>query len=143
MIVVDSSVWIDFFKGRLTPTTAHLSRALASRDVLVGDLILAEVLRGARSDRHAEAIELTLHRCTLVEMCTLEIAVAAAGYHRQLRAKGFTVRNTTDLLIGTYCIVHGHTLLHSDRDYEPMERHLGLKVVPTHYMVNEPMVAYG
>jgi predicted nucleic acid-binding protein len=143
MIVADSSVWIDFFKGQLTPATARLSEALASGDVLVGDLIVCEVLQGARAHKHADLFELTMRRCKLVEMCTLELAIAAARNHRLLRAKGFTVRKAVDVLIGTYCIMHRHTLLHSDRDYEPMERHLGLKVVPTHYMVNEPMVAYG
>ena len=143
MIIADSSVWIDFLNGYPTPATAHLSEALASRDLLVGDLIMCEVLKGARSDKHANVCELAMRRCEFVEMCTTKLAVAAADFHRQLRAKGFTVRKTVDLLIGTYCIVHRHTLLHSDRDYDPMERHLGLKVVPTHHMVNEPMVAYG
>jgi hypothetical protein len=143
MIVVDSSVWIDFFKGHFTPVTARLSDALVSRDVLVGDLIMCEVLKGARSDKHANLFELTMRRCKCVDMCSVELAVAAAEFHRQLRAKGFTVRKTVDLLIGTYCIMHRHTLLHSDRDFDPMEQHLGLQVVPTHYMVNEPRLAYG
>jgi hypothetical protein len=143
MIVVDSSVWIDFFKGQLTPATARLSDALVGRDVLVGDLVMCEVLQGARSNKHADVFELAMRRCKLVRMCSMELAVAAASFHRQLRAQGFTVRKTVDLLIGTYCIVHRHTLLRTDRDYDPMERLLGLKVVPTHYMVNEPWVAYG
>lgn len=143
MIVADSSVWIDFFNGHPTPATAHLSQALASKDLLVGDLIMFEVLQAARSDKHANACELAMRRCESVEMCTMKLAMAAADFHRQLRAKGFTVRKPVDLLIGTYCIMHRHTLLHSDRDFDPMELHLGLKVVPTHYMVNEPRVAYG
>lgn len=143
MIVADSSVWIDFRNGYPTPATAHLSEALAHQDVLVGDLIMCEVLQGARSDKHANLFELAMRRCEFVEMCSMKLAVAAADFHRQLRAKGFTVRKTVDLLIGTYCIMHRHTLLHTDRDYDPMERHLGLRVVPTHYMVNEPRVAYG
>jgi predicted nucleic acid-binding protein len=143
VIVVDSSVWIDFFKGRLTPATAHLSKALISQDVLVGDLIMCEVLQGARSDKHADVCELAMRRCNVVDMCTMKLSVAAADFHRQLRAKGFTVRKTVDMLIGTYCIMYRHTLLHSDRDFDPMERHLGLQVVPTHYMVNEPMAVYG
>jgi predicted nucleic acid-binding protein len=143
MIIADSSVWIDFFHGRPTPATAHLSEASANHELLVGDLILCEALRGTRSDKHSDVCELAMRRCKLVEMCTEKLAVAAADFHRQLRAKGFTVRNTVDLLIGTYCILHRHTLLHSDRDFDPMERYLGLKVVPTHYMVNEPRVAYG
>lgn len=143
MIVVDSSVWIDFFKGQLTPATMHLSQARLRQDVLVGDLILCEVLQGARSDKHSNAYELAMRRCKFVEMCSMTLAVAAAENHRLLRSKGFTVRKTVDLLIGTYCIVHGHTLLHADRDFDPMERYLGLKVVPTHFMVNEPRLAYG
>lgn len=143
MIVADSSVWIDFFKGQVTPATVHLSEALVSQDVLVGDLILCEVLRGARPDKHAAAFELAMRKCEFVEMCSSELAIAAATHYRQLRGKGFTVRKTIDLLIGTYCIMHRHTLLHDDGDFDPMERYLGLKVVPTHHMVNEPMVAYG
>ena len=143
MIVADSSVWIDFFEGRPTPATALLAEALISHDVLVGDLIMCEVLQGARSDKHADVFELAMRRCKVTKMCTKELAIAAAGNYRKLRAKGFTVRKTVDLLIGTYCILNRHTLLHSDRDYDPMAQHLGLKVVPTHYMVNEPMVAYG
>ena len=143
MIVVDSSVWIDYFQGQPTPGSARLAEALAHKDVLVGDLIACEVLQGARTERHADVFELAMRRCKFVEMCNPDLAVVAAAHHRQLRAKGFTVRNTVDLLIGTYCIIHRHTLLHRDRDYDAMERHLGLKVVPTHYMVNEPRVAYG
>jgi len=143
MIVVDSSIWIDFFNGRYTPGTARLSQLLGHEHILVGDLILCEVLQGARSAKHADELELTMRQCEFIEMCDVELAKAAASNHRELRTRGITVRKTIDMLIGTYCITHRHTLLHADRDYEPMERHLGLKVVPTHYMVNEPMVAYG
>lgn len=143
MIVADSSVWIDFFKGQPTPATARFAEALARKDVLVGDLIACEVLRGARTDKHADVLELAMRRCKFVEMCNVELALTAAAHHRQLRAKGFTVRNSIDMLIGTYCIIHRHTLLHADRDFEPMAQHLGLKVVPIHYMVNEPRIAYG
>lgn len=143
MIVVDSAVWIDFFKGQLTPATAHLSQMLGHEHILVGDLILCEVLQGAHNDKRARDFELTMRRCEFVEMSGCDLAAAAAAKYRQLRATGITVRKTIDVLIGTYCILHRHTLLHSDRDFDPMERYLGLKVVPTHYMVNEPRVAYG
>jgi predicted nucleic acid-binding protein len=144
MIVADTSVWIDFSRGSATPATTRLGDLLRSRDILVGDLILCELLQGARSERDANAIELKLRRqCELVAMSNANIAAEAAANRRYLRSKGITIRKTIDLIVGTFCIVHGHTLLHSDRDFEPMERHLGLKVVPTHYMVNEPMVAYG
>jgi len=143
MIVVDSAVWIDFFKGQGTPATTLLSQMLGYEQILVGDLILCEVLKGARSDRRASDLELTLRKCEFVEMSGPDLAVAAAAKFRELRAKGITVRKTIDMLIGTYCIKHRHTLLHCDRDFDPMERHLGLKVVPTHHMVNEPRLAYG
>ena len=143
MVVVDSAVWIDFFKGQLTPATMHLSQMLGNEPILVGDLILCEVLQGARNDRQSRDFELTMRKCEFVEMAGCDVAVAAAAKYRQLRAAGITVRKTIDMLIGTYCILNRHTLLHSDRDYDPMAQHLGLKVVPTHYMVNEPMVAYG
>jgi hypothetical protein len=116
---------------------------LGHEQILVGDLILCEVLQGARNDRGARDFELTLRRCELVEMTGSNLAIAAAAKFRELRARGITVRKTIDMLIGTYWIMHRHTLLHSDRDFDPMEQHLGLKVVPTHYMVNEPRVAYG
>jgi len=143
MIVVDSSVWIDFFDGQHTPGTALLSQMLGQEHLLVGDLILCEVLQGARSAKHANEIEAAMRRCEFIEMCDVELAVAAATYHRELRAKGITVRKTMNMLIGAYCIGNKHTLLHADCDYEPMQRYLGLQVVPTHYMVNQPMLAYG
>jgi len=144
MIVADTSVWIDFSRGLVTPTTMRLAELLRNKDLLVGDLILCEMLQGARSERDANALELKVRRqCDLVTMSDPNLAAEAAANRRFLRGKGITVRKTIDLLIGTFCIVHGHTLLHSDRDYDPMEQYLDLKVVPTHYMVNEPMVTYG
>lgn len=143
MIVVDSSIWIDFFNGQYTPGTAQLSQLLGDEPILVGDLILCQVLQGARSTQHANELEVAMRQCDFISMCDVELAFAAAAHCRELRSKGITMRKTIDLLIGAYCIKYQHTLLHSDRDYEPMERHLGLKVVPTHYMVNEPMRAYG
>lgn len=144
MIVADTSVWIDFSWGRVTPGTMRLSELLRTKDVLVGDLVLCELLQGTRSEREANALELKVRRqCELVAMSDPNLAAEAAANRRVLRSKGFTVRKTIDLLIGTFCIRHKHELLHSDRDYDPMEHYLGLKVVPTHYMVNEPMVAYG
>lgn len=144
MIVVDSSAWIDFLKDAHTPATDTLTTILRGERVLIGGLILCEVLQGARSDRHAQLLELTLRRrCTFASMSGKTLALETAANYRRLRRQGITVRKTVDLIIGTFCIMHGHTLLHSDRDYDPMERYLGLKVVPTYYMVNEPMVAYG
>lgn len=143
MIVVDSAVWIDFFKGQLTPATTQLAQMLGREQILVGDLILCEVLKGARNGGSARDFELTMRKCEFVEMSGSDLAVVAAAKFRELRARGITVRKTIGLLIGTYCILYRHTLLHSDRDFNPMEQHLGLQVVPTHYMVNEPRIAYG
>ncbi len=143
MIVVDSSVWIDFFKGHETPAVSRLTGLLREEVILVGDIILCEVLKGARSDAHAHLIERVMRQHALTSTVDAEIVVTAASNYRKLRSKGITVRKTIDLIIGTFCIKHNHTLLHSDRDFDSMETFLGLKIVPTHYMVNEPFVRYG
>ena len=130
MIVVDSSVWIDFYNGRETPQTLVLKSLLGEKPVLVGDLILCELLLGARNDGHARAIEEDLRKFEIVPMLGDSIAVVAAKYYRQMRDKGATVRKTIDLIIGTFCIVNDHTLLHADRDFEVMKKHVGLKTVP-------------
>lgn len=129
MIVIDSSVWINYFNGRATAETDLLNRLLGTEDLLIGDLILAEVLQGFRSDldshralRHFAALEFR-------PIAGREIAIAAARNFRTLRAKGVTVRKTIDAIIATFCIVEGHELLHCDRDFDPFERHLGLRVV--------------
>jgi predicted nucleic acid-binding protein len=143
MIVVDSSVLIHHLNNYATPAVNCMRRLALEEKLLVGDIVLCEVLMGARSDLHARTLERELQQFKCVHMLDRRIAIAAADNYRRLRGIGKTIYKTIDLLIGTYCIVHGHTLLHSDRDYEPMELHLGLKVVPTHYMVNEPRLAYG
>ena len=143
MIVVDSSVWIGFFNGHSTPAISKLPELLRDEEVLVGDVVLCEVLKGARSPKHARTLELAMRQCELAPMSNTELALVAARNYRELRGKGFTVRKTIDLIIGTFCIAHNHTLLHADRDFDPMEELLGLKVVPTNYMVNEPYVRYG
>lgn len=144
MIVADSSAWIDFFNDSDTPATHRLSEILRGERVLVGDLIFCEVLQGSRSERHAQLLELTMRRrCAFASMSGRALAIETAANYRHLRSRGITVRKTIDVLIGTFCIIHGHTLLHADRDFEPMERFLGLQVVPTHHMVNEPRIAYG
>jgi predicted nucleic acid-binding protein len=111
--------------------------------VIVGDVVLCEVLKGARSPEHARTLERAMRRCELAPMSNTSLAIIAARNFRELRSKGFTVRKTIDLIIGTFCIAHHHTLLHADRDFDPMEQLLGLQVVPTSYMVNEPFVRYG
>ncbi|MFZ0890366.1 MAG: PIN domain nuclease [Candidatus Binataceae bacterium] len=128
MIVVDSSVWIDYFNGRPTAEADALER-LARAHLVIGDLIMAEVLQGfsAESDfRRAQRIFAALEFRPMVGR---EIAIAAARNHRALRARGVTVRKTIDTIIATFCITEGHDLLHCDRDFDPFQRHLGLRVV--------------
>jgi predicted nucleic acid-binding protein len=138
LIVVDSSVWIDFFNGKTTPQTSKLLTIMGDELLLVGDLVLCEILRGVRSEAHARTVENELRRFELVSMLNPELAVAAAKNYRGLRGQGITIRKTIDLIIGTFCIVQGHRLLHADRDFDPMQKYLGLEVVETPWMVNEP-----
>ena len=129
MIVVDSSVWIAHLRAADTAATRKLDALDLDVGLLVGDIVLLEVLRGARNTSHARRIEDALRRFDIVPMLGERLAVKAAGYYRLLRGLGITVRKIPDLIIGTYCIEHGHTLLHDDRDFEPMRQHLGLQVL--------------
>lgn len=129
MILIDSSVWIARLRGNRTPAVEKLEIAARQEMVLVGDLILLEVLQGARDELDATRIERALRRYAVVAMLDSNLASAAARNYRALRHRGITIRKTVDLIIGTFCIEHGHTLLHNDRDFRPMETHLGLKVI--------------
>ena len=126
MIVVDSSVWIDFLNGRNAPHVRRLRTALGGEEVVVGDLMLCEVLQGLDSERAAREVEALLRRFEIVPMAGAAVAVAAARNFRSLRRHGITVRKTIDLLIGTWCIENRRPLLHNDSDFRPMARHLGL-----------------
>lgn len=129
MIVVDSSVWIAHFRAADIAATRKLDALDLDVGLLVGDIVLLEVLRGARSPSHARRIEDALRRFDIVPMLGEKLAVKAAENYRLLRGLGITVHKMPDLIIGTYCIEHGHTLLHDDRDFEPMRQHLGLQVL--------------
>ena len=129
MLLVDSSVWIDYFNGAVTPHTDYLHATLAQREILVGDIILAEVLQGFRNDTDFEAARWALGQFRQVAMLNPELAVQSARHYRALRKVGITVRKTMDCFIATYCIAHSHELLHADGDYDPFEAHLGLNVV--------------
>lgn len=131
MIVVDSSVWIANLRGMDNEAVRKL-RAIVDDDdeqILVGDLILLEVLQGARGEANAARIERNLRTYPIMTMCDATIAVQAARNYRSLRERGITVRKTIDMVIGTFCIIGGHGLLHDDRDFEPMATFLGLRVV--------------
>ena len=144
MIVVDSSVWIDYFNGRMTPEAHKLTSLLGETELLVGDVILCEVLRRARTDSHARAIGNELAKFDCVPMLDPQLAVVAATNYRKLRARGVMVRKTVDLIIGTCCLERKYELLHCDRDFDCMEAHLGLRVVPTESTVHESKLpAYG
>ena len=128
MILVDSSVWIAHLQGRTTPQTAKLEVAAAREPLLIGDLILLEVLQGARDEAQAARIERALREYAIVPLLDDHLASRAARNYRRLRGLGITIRKTADIIIGTFCIEHRHALLHDDRDFLPMEQHLGLKV---------------
>ena len=126
MIVVDTSVWIDFLNGKDVPHVRRLRVALGVAEISVGDLMLCEVLQGLDSERDARQVEALLRGFQIVPMAGDTIAVAAARNYRTLRRLGITVRKTVDLLIGTWCIENRAALLHNDSDFRPMGRHLGL-----------------
>ena len=129
MILVDSSVWVDYFNGALTPETDKLDSLLGVEPLAVGDLILTEVLQGFDNDRDFETARRLLTSLTIVEIGGLDVAIAAAENFRLLRKLGVTVRKTIDTVIATRCIRDGFDLLHSDRDFEPFTKYLGLRVV--------------
>ena len=128
MIVVDSSVWIDYFNGRPTAEADALGR-LPTPQLVIGDLIMAEVLQGLASESDFRGVEGIFAAFEFRRMGGRAIAIAAARNHRALRARGVTPRSTIDTIIATFCIAEGHNLLHCDRDFAPFERHLGLRVL--------------
>jgi predicted nucleic acid-binding protein len=129
VVIVDTSVWIDFLNGTTTPETQWLDLRLDTDRFGLTTIILAEVLQGLRDDREAALVEAELLRFEVVQIPDARLAAAAARNYRALRARGRTIRKTIDCLIATYCIEHGHALLHTDRDYDAFEEHLGLTVV--------------
>ena len=128
MILVDSSVWIDFFRGNDTPQVERLDALFAQERIAVGDLILVEVLQGFRSEKDFSQARKTLDAFEFVELGGADIAVQAARNFRRLQSLGITVRKTIDTIIATKCIDAGYSLLHADRDFEPFETHLSLRV---------------
>lgn len=131
MILVDSSVWIDYFNGKQANTTDWLDAALGNEPLVVGDIILTEVLQGFQSDRDFNTAKILLTTFPIMEIIGQELAIKSAMNYRLLRKKGVTVRKTIDVLIGTFCIHNRISLLHSDKDFEPMEKYLRLKTVST------------
>jgi predicted nucleic acid-binding protein len=129
MILVDSSVWIGYFNGVINPQTDWLDSALGREIIFVGDLILAEVLQGFKSDRDFHRAKGLLSNFLFMEMLGRELAIKSAENYRFLRKKGVTVRKTIDVIIATFCIHHDFSLLHDDQDFAPLAQHLNLKTV--------------
>lgn len=129
MIVVDTSIWVDYFNGVTSPYTDLLDRFLLKERLLIGDIILTEVLQGFRSDTDFRKARALLDTLEYSPMLGREIALLSAQNYRKLRKAGVTVRKTIDVVIATFCIVNRHRLLHGDRDFDAMEKHLGLKVL--------------
>lgn len=127
MIVVDSSVWIDYFTGKNTPAAEKLDSLLGDELVAIGDLMLTEVLQGFRADRDYRQARKLLLSLTVLNIVDTAVALKSAANFRALRRKGITVRKTIDAIIATYCIENRLALLHSDKDFEPFHKHLSLK----------------
>lgn len=129
MIVVDTSVWIDYTRDIETPQTTWLEAELGRNRLAITDLILCEILQGVRDDKEYREIRTTLFQLEIFPAGGTNLALAAVDNYRKLRKKGLTVRKTIDCLIATFCILNGHSLLHSDRGFDAFEKELGLLVI--------------
>ncbi len=127
MILVDSSVWIDFFNGIACAETDKLSEILGLEEVVIGDLILAEVLQGFRSDTDYKIAKNVLTSLTVYDLLGKDMAIKSASNFRKLRKKGITIRKTADVIIATYCIENKIPLLFTDKDFIPFVNNLRLK----------------
>ncbi len=127
MILVDSSVWVEYFNGVGNVQTDYLDKILGSEPVGIGDLMLAEVLQGFRTDSGYRTAKNLLTDLPILEIVGAERAIKAAENYRLLRKKGVTIRKTIDTLIATFCIDRKYPLLFTDRDFVPFVKHLGLK----------------
>ena len=129
MVIVDSTVWVDYFNGQHNPETDWLDARLDQERLGLTTIILTEVLQGIRDERRAADVQKALLEFEVFEAASAELAVDAARNYRALRGRGKTVRKTIDVLIATFCLREGHSLLHRDRDFDPFEDLLGLSVV--------------
>jgi predicted nucleic acid-binding protein len=129
MIMVDSSVWIDFLGDEITPQVAELALHIKHGEVLLGDLVLTQILQGIRSGREFRIVRRSLSVLESASLVNPDLAIKSAQNYRFLRQLGITVRKSVDCLIATWCIEHDVPLLHSDKDYDPFEKHLGLVTV--------------
>lgn len=128
MILVDTSVWIDYFNGKPTWQTDLLDNYLSNVPIIIGDLILTEVLQGFKSDKDFETAKSFLSVLSFRQMGGYKVAVQSAENYRKLRKAGITIRKTIDVIIATFCIIEDLTLLHDDNDFEPIASHFPLKI---------------
>ncbi|MCB1869860.1 MAG: PIN domain nuclease [Gammaproteobacteria bacterium] len=129
MIVVDTSVWIDYFNGKESDETNILDSSLGKQEVAVGDLIVLEILRGFRSDKDYNTAKKYLANLHQFNMLSPELALKASEYYRKLRKRGVTIRKTADIIIATFCIEKKLPLLYADKDFIPFSEHLKLRTV--------------
>ena len=129
MVIVDTTVWVDYLNGVRTPQTDWLDVEMGRQRLGLTDLTLCEVLQGVRDDRRFAQVRREMSRFEVFNTGGVELATAAAQNDRTLRSRGYTVRKTIDCLIATFCLIHDHALLHGDRDFDPFERILGLNVI--------------
>jgi len=134
MVLVDSSVWINYFNGNSTWQTEVLDHMLIQIPLFTGDLILTEVLQGFKKDSEYNNAKEVLSILPCKQMGGYELAIKSANNYRKLRKKGITVRKTIDVIIGTFCIHENIPLLHDDKDFEPMTTHLSLKSISPNFV---------
>jgi predicted nucleic acid-binding protein len=129
MVIVDTTVWIDYWAGAGTPEAEWLDAAMDRQRLGVTDIIVCELLQGVRDEAETATVERELAKFEIFNTGGVELAKAAAQNYRALRGRGYTVRKTVDCLIATFCLREGHSLLHRDRDFDPFERFLNLSVI--------------
>jgi predicted nucleic acid-binding protein len=129
MVLADSSVWIEFLNNTRNPKGEILERLLYQEIIYTGDLIIVEVLQGIRNQNEFVRAKSMFDLLPCVQMLNKELAIKSASNYRWLIKKGITIRKTIDIIIATFCIENGFTLLHNDKDFLPIEKHLGLKTI--------------
>jgi predicted nucleic acid-binding protein len=129
VIIVDTTVLIDYLGGAANPHTEWIERELSQRPLGLTDLILCEILQGIRDESTFKQVRRELSKFVFFRTGGEELAVASAHNYLFLRVRGYTIRKTIECLIGSFCLLKGHSLLHRDRDFDVFEQHLGLAVV--------------
>lgn len=127
MLIVDTSIWVDYFRAPQSPHAQKFDDVLGNVEIVLGDLILVEILQGLREGPQLKLVEAGLAAFRVVPLCGPEVAPKAAANYRFLRRSGVTIRGTIDVIIATWCIENNVSLLHNDRDFDVMEKRLGLK----------------